>query len=94
MLDLTAEQFAQRAFDLNLEPTSTREHYGRHPLGQYLLMARRLIEAGVRLVTVTAWPGLAPGGSKRIAGMSLEIIRVGMLRKTLAVPAVTVATPP
>ena len=29
--------------------------------GQYLLMSRRLIEAGVRLVTVTGWPGLAPG---------------------------------
>ena len=38
-----------------------RDRYGRHPLGQNLLMARRLIEAGVRLVSVTAWTGLPPG---------------------------------
>src|SRR6476619_1871553 len=32
-----------------------------HPMGQNLLMARRLVEAGVRLVSVVAWWGLAPG---------------------------------
>ena len=37
-----------------------RDRYGRHPLGQNLLLARRLIEAGVRLVNVVAWCGLAP----------------------------------
>lgn len=52
---------ARRAFDVNREPDRVRERYGRHPLGQYTLMARRLVEAGVPLVTVTAWPGLAPG---------------------------------
>jgi hypothetical protein len=40
---------------------SLRDRYGRHPLGQNLLMARRLIEAGVRLVSVTAWTGTPPG---------------------------------
>jgi hypothetical protein len=59
--DLVAGLAARHAFDLNSEPDSSRDRYGRHPLGQYLLMSRRLIEAGVRLVTVTAWPGLAPG---------------------------------
>lgn len=52
---------ARRAFDLSHEDDRVRDRYGRHPLGQYCLMARRLIEAGVRLVTVTGWPGLAPG---------------------------------
>jgi hypothetical protein len=52
---------ARRAFELDQEPDRVRDRYGRHPLGQYTLMARRLIEAGVRLVTVTGWPGLAPG---------------------------------
>jgi len=52
---------ARQAFDLNREPDAVRDRYGRHPLGQYTLLARRLIEAGVRLVTVTGWPGLAPG---------------------------------
>jgi len=55
---------ARRAFDVRREPDRMRDRYGRHPLGQYCLMARRLIEAGVRLVTVTAWPGLAPGETK------------------------------
>src|SRR5262249_41638761 len=39
-----------------------RDRYGRHPLGQNLLMARRLVEAGVRLVSVNAWPRFPPGG--------------------------------
>src|SRR5262245_29487523 len=60
-LDLLTSPAARRAFELEHEPGTVRDRYGRHPLGQYLLMARRLIEAGVRLVTVTAWPGLAPG---------------------------------
>jgi hypothetical protein len=59
--DLVTGAAAQRAFDLSCEPARVRDRYGRHPLGQYALMARRLIEAGVRIVTVTAWPGLAPG---------------------------------
>ena len=59
--DLVTGPSARLAFDLNKEPDRVRDRYGRHPLGQYTLMARRLIEAGVRLVTVTGWPGLAPG---------------------------------
>jgi hypothetical protein len=59
--DLVTGPAARQAFELQREPESLRDRYGRHPIGQYLLMARRLIEAGVRLVTVTAWPGLAPG---------------------------------
>jgi hypothetical protein len=43
---------ARRAFDLTQEPSRLRDHYGRTPLGQGLLLARRLIEAGVQLVTV------------------------------------------
>jgi hypothetical protein len=52
---------ARQAFDLAREPDAIRDRYGRNPLGQYLLMSRRLIEAGVRLVTVTGWPGLPEG---------------------------------
>jgi hypothetical protein len=59
--DLISGPRARNAFDLSQEAESVRDRYGRNPLGQYLLMARRLIEAGVRLVTVTGWPGLAPG---------------------------------
>jgi hypothetical protein len=62
--DLVSGPAARRAFDLSREADRVRSRYGRHPLGQYTLMARRLIEAGVRIVTVTGWPGLAPGETK------------------------------
>ena len=42
-----------RAFDLGLESDKLRDAYGRTTLGQSCLLARRLIEAGVRFVTVT-----------------------------------------
>ena len=47
------------------EPARLRDRYGRHPLGQNLLLARRLIEAGVRLVSVAAWTGTPPGETFR-----------------------------
>lgn len=59
--DLITGPHARAAFDLRQEPVRVREGYGMHPLGQHLLLARRLIEAGVRLVGVVAWCGLAPG---------------------------------
>jgi Protein of unknown function (DUF1501) len=60
-VDLLTGPEARRAFNLGLEPVRMRDRYGRHPLGQNLLMARRLVEAGVRLVSVTAWAGTPPG---------------------------------
>ncbi len=59
-VDLVTGADARRAFDLEREAGAVRDRYGRHPLGQNLLMARRLIEAGVRLVSVTAWAGTPP----------------------------------
>jgi hypothetical protein len=64
-VDLITGPEARRAFDLDLEPPSLRDRYGRGPLGQNLLLARRLVEAGVRLVSVTAWTGLPPGETFR-----------------------------
>jgi hypothetical protein len=51
----------RRAFDLTLEAPSVRDRYGRNALGQNLLLSRRLIEAGVRLVTVLGWAGSPQG---------------------------------
>lgn len=59
--DVVTGPEARSAFDLSREPAKVRDCYGMHPLGQHLLMARRLIEAGVRLVGVVGWCGLAPG---------------------------------
>jgi hypothetical protein len=50
--DLMNSREAQAAFDIGREPERTRERYGRNPLGQRLLLARRLVEAGVPFVTV------------------------------------------
>lgn len=44
---------ARRAFDLEQESAHVRDRYGRNTLGQSILLARRLIEAGVHFVTVT-----------------------------------------
>jgi hypothetical protein len=51
-MDLLTSDAAGRAFDLAQEPARLRTRYGRHVHGQCLLLARRLIEAGVRLVCV------------------------------------------
>jgi hypothetical protein len=42
----------RRAFDINQESEPTRERYGRNIHGQSALLARRLVEAGVRFVSV------------------------------------------
>ena len=51
-LDLVSSPQAKRAFDIGSEPDKLRDAYGRTTGGQGALLARRLIEAGVRLVTV------------------------------------------
>jgi hypothetical protein len=51
----------RQVFELHREPARVRDRYGRHPLGQNLLLARRLVEAGVSFVTVNGWTGPAPG---------------------------------
>lgn len=65
--DLLAGPDVRRAFDVSQERDSVRDRYGRHPLGQNLLLARRLIEAGVRLVNVVAWCGLSPKDTKFVS---------------------------
>ncbi|OYP34397.1 DUF1501 domain-containing protein [Rhodopirellula sp. MGV] len=44
---------AKEAFDIDKEDAGLRDRYGRNQAGQRLLMARRLVEAGTRLVTLT-----------------------------------------
>jgi hypothetical protein len=50
--DLLLRPSVREAFDLRLEPPKLRASYGNHICGQSALMARRLTEAGVPLVTV------------------------------------------
>ena len=61
---LTSQEVAH-AFDLSAEPESVREDYGRGHRGSCYLLGRRLLEAGVRFVTVDVrWPltNETPGG--------------------------------
>src|SRR5262249_44460480 len=50
--DLVTSPATRRAFDLAAESAALRQRYGRSAFGQGLLLARRLVEAGVALVTV------------------------------------------
>lgn len=52
--DLILSSKAQAAFDLTTEPAEMHDRYGRHEMGQVLLLSRRLIEAGVHFVTANA----------------------------------------
>ncbi len=49
---MISSQRSRRAFDLASEPESEMDRFGRHEFGQSLLLAARLVEAGVRFVTV------------------------------------------
>lgn len=55
-LDLLTSTATQRAFRIGEEPDNVRDRYGRNIYGQSVLLARRLIEAGTRLVTVSWAP--------------------------------------
>jgi Protein of unknown function (DUF1501) len=57
-LDLVISGKARNAFDLAQENDQMREHYGRNTFGQSCLLARRLVEAGTRVVEVI-WPKIA-----------------------------------
>jgi hypothetical protein len=50
--DLVSSPAAKKAFDISAEPDKLRDAYGRTGVGQGALLARRLIESGVRLATV------------------------------------------
>src|SRR5690242_18014358 len=62
---LTSPTF-RRAFDLSSEPARVRDRYGRTTYGQGCLLARRLVEAGVRFVNV--YFAASIGGQSTVAG--------------------------
>jgi hypothetical protein len=50
---MVSSKEAREAFDVNAEPASTKEAYGKNEAGMRMLMSRRLVEAGVRFVSMT-----------------------------------------
>jgi hypothetical protein len=83
---------AKRAFNLDLEPLTVRERYGRNEYGESFLLARRLVEAGVRLVSVI-WMYIFPTGRvsnvwDNHAGYGIHGARTGfdLLRSPVCLP--------
>ena len=86
---------AREAFNLQKEPQKMRDSYGMNAAGQRFLMARRLVEAGVRFVSVTygSWDmhtGIAGGIGKQLppfdqayAALITDLEQRGMLDTTL-----------
>jgi hypothetical protein len=92
---LISSRKAREAFDLKAEPDALKDEYGRTAAGQRMLLARRLIEGGVRFVSLTAgsWDhhdnlkaGIQkelPQTDKAIAALIRDLDRRGMLDSTL-----------
>jgi len=55
-LDIVTSGAAREAFDLTQESDATRDLYGRNRWGQFALLSRRLVEAGVTFVTINTAP--------------------------------------
>jgi len=96
--ELMTSPEAKRAFDIQAEPDAVRDAYGRHTLGQSCLMARRLVEAGVRCVTVehSNWDThdnnfavlkkeLLPYLDTALSGLFADLAERGRLERTLVV---------
>ncbi len=89
---------AKEAFDLKREKESLREQYGSTSLGQCCLLARRLVEAGSRFVTIENghWDThrentkslrdlLVPGFDRALAALVCDLDQRGLLDSTLVV---------
>jgi hypothetical protein len=92
---LISSQQAREAFNLEAEPAALRDEYGRTQAGQRMILARRLVEAGVRFVSLTAggWDhhdnikaGIQtnlPPTDQAIAALINDLHQRGMLDSTL-----------
>lgn len=93
---------ARKAFNIFEEPDRIRDRYGRTPLGQGCLLARRLIEGGTRFVTVAGRPNawdthrnnfnqlkdtLAPPFDMGFAALLEDLHQRGLLESTLVIAA-------
>jgi len=86
---------AREAFNLDKETDKLRDEYGRNSAGQRFLLARRLVEAGVRMVSVTyggwdhhsnikgAFEGQAPNFDVAFSRLITDLEERGMLDRTL-----------
>jgi|TARA_R110000787_G_scaffold17748_1_gene55072 uncharacterized protein (DUF1501 family) len=92
---LIGNKAAKDAFNINLEESKTREAYGKGSAGSRFLIARRLVEAGTRMVTVTfgswdmhdnikiGYDNQAPEFDKAFAALITDLSDRGLLDETL-----------
>jgi hypothetical protein len=92
---LISSKDAREAFNIAAEPAAIRDEYGRNEAGQRMLMARRLVAAGVRLVTLTygGWDmhnsiaasmrGSMPPLDQALSTLIRDLDRTGLLKTTL-----------
>jgi hypothetical protein len=92
---LISSQQAREAFNIAAEPDAIRDEYGRNEAGQRMLMARRLVAAGVRFVSLTygGWDmhnnisagmrGSMPAFDQGFAALIRDLDRTGLLNETL-----------
>jgi hypothetical protein len=92
---LISSQKAREAFNIAAEPAKIRDEYGRNEAGQRMLMARRLVAAGVRMVTlqyggwdmhtqiVGGMKGQMPAFDQAFATLIRDLDRTGLLKRTL-----------
>jgi hypothetical protein len=92
---LISSQAAREAFNIAAESDAIRDEYGRNEAGQRMLMARRLVAAGVRLVTLTygGWDmhtgiaggmrGSMPAFDQAFTTLITDLDRQGLLDRTL-----------
>jgi hypothetical protein len=96
--NLITSPVAKKAFDLKQEPDKVRDLYGRNHFGQSCLLARRLVEAGVRFITIHygGWDThennfgslknhLLPTLDRGYAGLLQDLKERGLLDTTLVV---------
>jgi Protein of unknown function (DUF1501) len=92
---LISSQAAREAFNIEAEPANIRDEYGRNTAGARMLLARRLVAAGVRLVNLTygGWDmhtsivagfrGQMPAFDQAFAALINDLERTGLLNETL-----------
>ncbi|HBJ87194.1 MAG TPA: DUF1501 domain-containing protein [Verrucomicrobiales bacterium] len=92
---LISSKAARDAFDINAEPAAVRDEYGRNEAGQRMLMARRLVQSGVRFVTLSygGWDmhtgiaggmrSLMPAFDQAYSTLIRDLERTGLLKSTL-----------
>jgi hypothetical protein len=100
-LEILTSSRTARSFDLRYEDPKTLDRYGRHQFGRSLVLARRLVEAGVRLIQVNlgndetwdthqgAWPTLKekllPPLDQALSALLDDLNARGLLESTLVV---------